>query len=382
MTNPIYLDYQATTPVDTRVAEKILYYMTIAFGNASSVDHLYGEEADQAILSAKKSVAELVGALPKEIIFTSGATESINLGIQGHVLASSKCTNIAVTGIEHKAVLDTCNAMAKKGLAKITSIPVDSLGRIDLERLDNICRQGIDLLCVMMANNEIGNIYPIADIGAIAQKYNISFFCDASQAVGKVPIHCQDWNISYMAISAHKFYGPKGVGALIVKKGKKLSPVMFGGGQQNALRSGTLNVPGIVGLGEACRLRSLEMDIDERAIAILRDKLQNELLEQIDRLVINGDPTNRLTGNLHISIPDIPNSAIVARVRHKLAISTGAACASGVESPSHVLRALNLSKNIIDGALRISLGKFTTKKEIEEAINIIVKTVRDIRYLM
>ncbi len=371
---PIYLDYHSTTPVDPRIADRMLYYMTTAFGNASSTDHIYGDEAAKAVSEARRQVAELVGASSKEVFFTSGATESINLAIQGSIfkhLDNKSKPRIAISPLEHKAVLDTCFAIAKKGLAKLITLQVDSKGKLDLEHLEQVCKQGLSLLCVMAANNEIGNIYPVREIGEIAQKYNIPFLCDASQAAGKIPIDFERWGITYMAISGHKFYAPKGIGALIVRRGHHLEPIIFGGGHQKGLRSGTLNVPGIVGLGEACRLRQLEMEKDEQAIALLRDKFQKLLQEKIPNLVVNGDINSRLAGNLHISIPGIPNSAIIARVRHQIAISTGAACSSGVAAPSHVLRAMNLSEELIEGSLRIGLGKFTTEKEIEQSAEII-----------
>lgn len=382
---PIYLDYHSTTPVDPRVAELILYYMTTAFGNASSVDHVYGDEAEAAVSKARHYLAELVSASPKEIIFTSGATESINLAIQGSIYNKISYQNqprIAVSPVEHKAILDTCYALAKKGEAEIVSLQVDSQGRLDLDHLEQVCQNRLSLLCVMAANNEIGTIYPIEEIGQIAQKYNIPFLCDASQAVGKIPINFKAWGITYLAISAHKLYGPKGSGALIVKKGCQLKPIIFGGGHQKEMRSGTLNVPGIVGLGEACRLRLLEMEEDEKAIAAKRDRLQKLLQDKLPSLVVNGDISERLAGNLHISIPGIPNSAIVARVRHQLAISTGSACSSGAETPSHVLRAMNLPSNVIEGALRIGLGKFTTEEEIELAADILSTTVNQVRQAM
>lgn len=382
---PIYLDCHSTTPVDKRVAELMLHYMTKAFGNASSIDHSYGDEAEQAVSQAAIHVAKLIRASPKEVIFTSGATESINLAIQGSIL--EKTTNktrlcIAVLPIEHKAVLDTCYALAKKGLAEVINLQIDSKGRLDLDHVEKVCASGLSLLCVMAANNEIGNIYPIQEVGKIAQKYNIPFLCDASQAVGKIPINFEEWGITYLAISAHKLYGPKGSGALVVRKGYQLNPILFGGGHQKGLRSGTLNVPGIVGLGEACRLRLLEMEEDEKAIAYLRDKLQSLLLNNIPGLLINGDVSSRLSGNLHISIPDVPNSAIIARVRQKLAISTGAACSSGVETPSHVLQAMDLPKELIEGGLRIGLGKFTKIEEIEQAAEILSSAVYLIRQAM
>ena len=234
----------------------------------------------------------------------------------------------------------------------------------------------------MAANNEIGNIYPIREIGEIAQKYNIPFLGDASPAVGKIPIDFEQWGITYLAISGHKFYAPKGIGALIVRKGDHLEPIIFGGGHQKGLRSRTFNVPGIVGLSEACRLRMLEMEEDEQAITRLRDKLQNLLQEKIPNQVVNGDLTSRLAGNLHISIPGIPNSAVLARIRAHLAISTGSACSSGVAAPSHVLRAMNLPEELIAGSLRIGLGKFTTEEEIIQSAEIISDAVKKIDRLM
>ena len=381
----IYLDYHSTTPVDPRVADRMLYYMTTAFGNASSTDHIYGDEAAKAVSEARRQVAELVGAKPREVIFTSGATESINLAIQGTVFKHIDNNNkprIAISPLEHKAVLDTCVAIAKKGLAKLIYLKVDSQGRLDLEHLEQVCKQGLSLLCVMAANNEIGNIYPVREIGEIAQKYNIPFLCDASQAVGKIPIDFEQWGITYLAISGHKFYAPKGVGTLVVRKEHHLEPIIFGGGHQKGLRSGTLNVPGIAGLGEACRLRQLEMEEDEQAIAYLRDKLQKLLQDKIPNLIVNGDINSRLAGNLHISIPGIPNSAIVARVRHKIAISTGAACSSGVAAPSHVLRAMNLSDDAIEGSLRIGLGKYTTESEIEMTVPMLISAISQVRQAM
>ncbi|MGK7880529.1 MAG: cysteine desulfurase family protein [Crocosphaera sp.] len=382
---PIYLDYHSTTPVDPRVAELMVYYLTTAFGNASSIDHSYGDEAEKAVLKARHEVAQLINASPKDIIFTSGATESINLAIVGHIQAinSSTLPRIAVSPVEHKAVLDTIQMLAKKGQAELIYLKIDGFGRLDLEYLENTCAEGLSLLCVMAANNEIGNIYPIEKIGQIAQQYSIPFLCDASQAVGKIPINFNDWGITYLAISAHKLYGPKGVGALVVRKGYPLEPIIFGGGHQKGIRSGTLNVPGIVCLGEACRLRQLEMEQDEQQIARQRDRLQTLLQAQIPDLQVNGDITARLAGNLHISLSGIPNSAIIARIRHQLAISTGAACSSGVATPSHVLRALKLSDEMIEGALRIGVGKFTTDEEIDKAANLLTVAVEQIRpYVM
>ena len=375
----IYLDYHATTPVDPRVADRVYHAMTTEFGNASSVDHEWGDRAEAAVKQAAKHVADLIGASPREIIWTSGATESINLAIQGSLPSHpDKPHRIALLPLEHKAVLDTCQILEERGWAQLIYLQVDSKGRLDRDHLEQVCAEGLSLLCVMAANNEIGNIYPIQEIGQIAQRYSIPFLCDASQAVGKIPIQFEAWGITYLAISAHKLYAPKGVGALVVRKGYRLEPSIFGGGHQKGMRLGTLNVPGIVGLGEACRLRSLEMSEDERAIAIKRDYLQNLLIGKIHNLVINSDLDNRLAGNLHISIPGIPNSAVVARIRHKLAISTGSACSSGVEAPSHVLQVLKFPEELIHGSLRIGIGKFTVNEEIEAAATILSEAIYQI----
>jgi cysteine desulfurase len=376
---PIYLDYYATTPVDRRVADIMYRYMIEDFGNASSTDHEWGDRAETAIKQAAKQVADLIGASFREIVWTSGATESINLAIQGGLAPNpTKPHRIGLMPIEHKAVLDTCRALEKRGWAELVYLQVDSKGRLDLEHLEQVCAEGLSLLCVMAANNEIGNIYPIQKIGQLAQHYGISFLCDGSQAVGKIPIQFEEWGITYLAISAHKFYGPKGVGALAVRKGYHLEPLIFGGGHQQGMRSGTLNVPGIVGLGEACRLCYLEIKEDEKRIATQRDRLQKMLQEKIPNLVVNGDVDSRLSGNLHISISGIPNSAVIARVRDKLAISTGSACSSGVEAPSHVLQALSLPSDVVEGALRIGIGKFTTDAEIDQAAEILCTAVSQV----
>ena len=377
---PIYLDYHATTPVDPRVANRVYHFMTTEFGNASSVDHEWGNRAEAAIQQAAKYVADLVGASPREIVWTSGATESINLAIQGSLAPDpTKPHRIGLMPIEHKAVLDTCRALEQRGWAELIYLQVDSRGRLDLEHLKQVCAEGLSLLCVMAANNEVGTIYPIEQIARIAQEYGIPFLCDGSQAVGKIPINFQEWGLTFLALSGHKIYAPKGVGALIVKKGQKLKPLIYGGGHQRGSRSGTLNVPGIVGLGEACRWRSLEIVEDEQRIAQQRDRLQQLLQQGIPELVVNGDLEHRLAGNLHVSIPGIPNSAVIARVRHQLAISTGSACSSGVEAPAHVLQAMHLPEDVIEGALRIGLGKFTTDAEVEQAAEMLISAINGIR---
>ena len=311
----IYLDYQATTPVDPRVAERIHHYMVTEFGNPSS-SHDYGHRAAAAIQQAAQQVADLISASPREIIWTSGATESINLAIQGSLPPNPKTPHrIALLPLEHKAVLDSCQALEKRDWAELIYLNVDRQGRLDLDQITQLCTAGLSLLCVMVANNEIGNIYPIQTIAQIAQRHQIPLLCDASQAVGKIPIQFTP-GITYLALSSHKLYGPKGVGALVARKGYPLQPLLFG------------------------------------------------------------------AGSLHIAIPDVPNSAVIARTRHQLAISTGSACNSGVEAPSHVLQALRLPNQVLDGALRISLGKFTTAAEIPQAAEILATQIRQIQQLV
>lgn len=381
----IYLDYHATTPVDRRVAEQVFSYMTDRFGNASSLEHSIGDRAKAAIDRAKGQIAQLIQCTPQEIYFTSGATESLNLAIQGTVLhreSQGKTTHIAISTVEHKAVFDICHFLQKQNRISLSYIPVDCQANLDLKVLESYCQKGLDLLCVMAANNEVGTIYPLETISTIAQRYNVPFLCDASQAVGKIPLHFQDGQISLLTLSGHKLYAPQGIGALIKRSHFPLEPILRGGGQQQGLRPGTLNLPGIVGLGEACALRQAEMQTDEPRIAHQRDRLQSHLQRAIPTLVINGNQQQRLAGNLHISIPGVPNSAVIARLRDRLAISTGSACASGTIAPSPVLRAMHLSDSVIEGAIRIGLGKFTTDQEIEQAATLLIETIHHIQALL
>lgn len=377
---PIYLDYHATTPVDRRVIEVMTQTLTHHFGNASSIDHPYGDRAAAQVKTAKTHLASLLGASPRDILFTSGATESINLVLQG--VLGDRPLNILLNPLEHKAVLDTCEAIAKRGQAQLHYLTPTATGQLHLDDIEHYCRQGIDLLCVMAANNEIGTIYPVEAIAKIAQTYGVSYLCDTSQAVGKLPFQFRDWGITFLTVSGHKFYAPQGCGALVVRPETPLTPLIYGGGQQQGRRPGTLNLPGIVALGEAARLRTLEMQADESRIARQRDRLQSNLQAKIPQLQVNGDPDHRLAGNLHISIPGIPNSAIIARVRDRLAISTGSACTSGVETPSHVLRAIGLSDSAIEGSLRIGLGKFSRDADLDEAAEILSQSVQAIEKIM
>lgn len=381
---PIYLDYHATTPADPRVAAVVLHHLTTAFGNASSADHAYGDEAHRAVEDARREVALLVGASPRDVVFVSGATEALNLAILGFARAHRarghpRPVRIGLTPVEHRAVLDPLLRLERAGEATLTWLSVDGQGRLDLHAFETACRHGLDLACVIAANNEVGTVTPLDRIAAIATTTGVALLSDATQAAGKLPLGFADWGLTFLALSAHKMYGPKGVGALVRARTAEVEPLVYGGGQERGLRSGTLNVPGIAGLGEACRLRRTEMEHDELEIAARRDRLQALLEAGVEGLVINGDVGHRLAGNLHVSVPGAPSSAVVARLRDAVAIARGAACSSGVEAPSHVLRALRLPDALVESALRIGIGKFTTDDEVDRAATAIVRAVREVR---
>jgi cysteine desulfurase len=374
---PIYLDYHATTPVDPRVAAIVQQVMTVDFGNANSVEHLYGDVAAELVEEARGHVAALVGADPDTVNFTSGSTESIRLAIGHAISVSGKLPlQVAATAVEHRAVLDALAVHEARGEVAVRLLPVDRLGRLDLEVLESACRQGTELVCVMAANNEVGTIYPIERVGQIASSFGARLLVDATQATGHIPIRADKWNITYLTLSAHKIYGPKGVGALVAPRA---FGVRFSHGQVPGVGEGTPNVPGIAGLGKACRLRGLELASDEKRIAGQRDRLEAMLLAGIDGLVVNGDPKHRLSNNLHVAIPGVPNNAVITRLRRRVALSSGAACSSGAEAPSHVLRAMGLPNEIQSSALRISNGKFTTDEEIERAAEQITNAIADVR---
>jgi cysteine desulfurase len=374
----IFLDYHATSPVDHRVAAVVMHHMVAAFGNPSSADHCFGDEAQHAVEEASRRVGSLVGASPEDVVFTSGATESINLVLQGLALGhfAGRRVRIAVSSTEHSAVLDTCTALARLGRADVRLLNVDHAGRVSLEEIESVCGSGVDLLCVMAANNEVGTIAPVARIGEIASRHRALFLCDATQACGRIPLDMVRDGITFLVLSAHKIHGPKGAGALVTHARRLLAPLLHGGEQQRGLRAGTLNVPGIAGLGEACRLRADEMEVDEAAIARRRDRLQALLTSAIPDLVVNGEQRARLAGNLHVSFPGCPNGAIIVRVRDRLAVATGAACSSGIEAPSHVLRAMGLREEVQDGAIRIGVGKWTTDDEVSMAAEILTAAWR------
>jgi cysteine desulfurase len=383
---PIYFDYHASTPTDPRVAAVVLRHMTEVFGNASSTDHAFGDAAAQAVDAAAQHVAKLIGAEPRDILFTSGSTESLNLGILGLVRTMQRTVRgplrVGVMPVEHRAVLDICEVLASQGDIELRFLHIDDQAQLDLNDFERKCRAGLDLVCVMAANNEVGTIYPVREASAIARQYGSLFLTDATQAVGRVPLEFAAWGIDLLTTSGHKMYGPKGVGALAVAPGVRLAPILYGGGHQRGIRSGTLNVPGIAGLGEACRLRSAEMSTDEPRIAEQRNRLLSLLTDQIPDLAVNGSREQRLAGNLHVSVPGAPNRAVASQLRKSLALSTGAACSSRIEAPSHVLIAMGLTPERVEGALRIGIGKFTTAREVDRAAELISAAVARVRTLM
>jgi cysteine desulfurase len=358
----------------------MVHTMTTAFGNANSVEHSYGEVAAALVAAARREVAALVHTEPEGVHFTSGSTESIRLALAYAVAGrGQRPLRVAVTTVEHRAVLDAIAIYERRGEVTVRWLPVDGRARLDMAVVETACRDGLDLVCVMAANNEVGTLYPVEEIARMAGHAGARTLIDATQAAGRVPIQAAAWDLTYLAVSAHKMYGPKGVGALIVPPALDVRPSH---GSTPGIGDGTPNVPGIVGLGEACRLRRLEMADDEPRIAAQRDRLEGLLLAGITGLVINGDRACRLSHNLHVSVPDVPNDAVIARLRHRVALSTGAACSSGAHTPSHVLRAMGVSEAIQDGALRMGLGKYTTDDDIARAAAHIVQTVATLRHTM
>ena len=363
--SPIYLDHHSTTPVDPRVVADVNEVMTSDYGNANSVEHLYGEVASDLVAEAKCEVAKVVDGEAEGVHFTSGSTESIRLAIS-HAVATRqrRPLRVALSTVEHRAVIDTVVTYEQTESIIVRWLPVDGQARLDMEALRESCKDGVDLVCVMAANNEVGTLYPISEIVELAHRTGAQSLVDATQAVGRIPIKASEWGITYLTVSAHKIYGPKGVGALVVSP--DLQSWSANGAGRFALH-GTPNVPGIVGLGKACQLRRLEMSVDEPRMASQRNRLEELLTGSIEELVVNGDRTRRLTNNLHVSVPDVPNDAVISRLRRQVALSSGSACSSAAQTPSHVLQAMGLSDSLQEGALRIGTGKFTTDDEIERA---------------
>jgi cysteine desulfurase len=383
ITIPVYLDYNATTPCDPVVVEAMLPFFTRYFGNAASRSHRYGWAAEEAVDHARKQVAALVGAQPQEIVFTSGATEADNLAIKGvFELFASKGNHIITTSIEHKAVLDTCAHVEKTG-ADITYLPVNEKGLISLDELESAIRPATILISVMYANNETGTIQPVKEIGAIAKKHGVLFFSDAVQAVGKIPVNVLEDDIDLMAFTAHKMYGPKGVGALYVRRKNpraRLAAQMDGGGHERGMRSGTLNLPGIVGFGKACELAQRRMTENAQHVSLLRDRLEKAVLN-LGEVYVNGDTINRLPHVSNLAFKWVEGDALMMGLNKSLAVSSGSACTSASIEPSHVLKALGRDDEMAHASIRFSLGKFTTEEEIEFAITQVKKAVTNLREL-
>jgi cysteine desulfurase len=378
---PIYLDNNATTPMDPRVLEAMIPYFTEHFGNAASRNHPFGWQAEEAVDYAREQVALLIGADPKEIIFTSGATEGDNLGIKGvYEMYASKGNHIITATTEHKAVLDTCKHIEKLG-GEVTYLDVQENGLINVDDLEAAIKPTTILVAIMYANNEIGVVQPVKEISAIAKKHGVLFFTDAVQAVGKIPVDVNNDGIDIMAFTAHKMYGPKGIGALYVRRKNprvKVTAQMDGGGHERGMRSGTLNVPGIVGFGKACELARLEMAADAERLSKLRDKLENALL-QLEEAYVNGSRESRLPHVANISFKHVEGEGLLMGFNKNIALSSGSACTSASLEPSYVLKALGLGDDLAHSSLRFGLGRFTTEEQIDYTIEQISNTVNKLR---
>jgi cysteine desulfurase len=378
---PIYLDNHATTPVDPRVLDAFLPYFTKSFGNAASKSHAFGWEADAAVDGAREQVATLIGASAREIVFTSGATESDNLAIKGVAEAyRPKGDHIVTCVTEHKAVLDSCKVLEQQGF-KLTYLPVTAAGFVEMERLQDALTEKTILISIMAANNEIGTLQPIREIGRLAKERGIIFHTDATQAVGKIPINVEEMGIDLLSLTAHKMYGPKGVGALYVRSARprvKVTPAIDGGGHERGMRSGTLNVAGIVGLGKACEISRLEMSAEGERLTALRERLRRALLDQVDDSRVNGDLVKRLPGNLNMSFAWIDGESLMMGLK-EIAVSTGSACTSASLEPSYVLKAIGLEDALAHASIRFGIGRFNTEEEIDFTVKRVVEEVCRLR---
>ena len=377
---PVYLDNHATTPLDSRVLDAMLPYLQGKFGNPASRSHSFGWEANSAVELARKQVANLIGAAPNEIIFTSGATESDNLAIKGVAEANrDRGRHIVTVVTEHKAVLDSCKYLEHAG-TEVTYLPVGNDGLIDLDLFHRTLRDDTVLVTIMAANNETGVLQPVEQIGAMCRKRQIAFHTDAAQAAGKLPINVAQQNIDLLSISGHKLYGPKGVGVLFVRKNPALrvAPQIHGGGHEHGFRSGTLNTPGIVGLGKACELAQQELPRESCRIAGLRNRLRDRIMGDLDGVSMNGSLEQRLPGNLNVSFTRVQGEDLMTAL-DDIAVSSGAACTSDHVEPSYVLKALGLSDDLAQTSIRFGIGRFTTEEEIDYAAGRVIETVRQLR---
>lgn len=381
---PVYMDNHATTPLDPKVLEAMMPCLTTEFGNAASRTHCFGWQAESKVNTARDEIARFIHATPEEIVFTSGATESNNVALKGAVgIYKEKGNHIITQVTEHKSVLDTCKYLETQGV-KITYLPVNSQGLIDLGQLEAAITDQTLLISIMYANNEIGTLQPVAEIGKIAKARNILFHVDGAQAAGKVPLDVDAMGIDILSLSAHKIYGPKGIGVLYVRKKNprvRLTPLIHGGGHEGGFRSGTLNVPGIVGFGKACEIARKEMDEESKRMAKLRDRLQASFQMRLAGVHINGNSEYRLPNNLSVSFDGVDGEAVLMSLDGKVAVSTGSACNSANTEPSYVLKAIGLSPEKIRGSIRFGLGRFTTDEEIVYVADRVVEVVTRLRQL-
>lgn len=375
---PVYLDYHATTPVDPRVLEVMLPYFTQEFGNPASASHAWGWKAQEAVEESRRRVAALIGASAREIVFTSGATESNNWAIKGVAAAApASRRHVVCSAIEHKSVLEACKSLEKAGWS-LTIVPVDRDGRVDLAALEGVVTDATALVSVMAANNEIGVVQPLAEVAAIAHARGALVHADGAQAVGKIPVDVQKLGVDLLSLTGHKMYGPKGCGALYVKKRTDLAPFIIGGGQERGFRSGTLNVPGIVGLGYACHLDRLEMADESQRLSALRARLLKGLQEKAGGVHVNGTLEHRLPHNLHVAFDGVDGESLIIGIGD-IAVSSGSACSSASATPSHVLRALCGADPVPGATVRFGLGRFTTDADIEYAIDKFAAVIKRLR---
>ena len=385
MKRPIYLDHHATTPIDAAVLEAMMPYLTDQFGNAASRTHRYGWEAEEAVHTAREQVAAMIHAKPEEIIFTSGATESDNLALKGIAWAyREQGSHIITTPTEHKAVLDTCQALEKQGF-EITYVPVDHTGLVDPDDIRKAITPQTILISVMQVNSEIGTIAPLQEIGAMARQRGVLFHSDAVQGVGKIPCDVEALQVDLMSLSAHKIYGPKGVGALYVRKTRpqriQLQPLLDGGGHERGWRSGTLNVPGIVGLGHASMLCQTLLASESRRLLCLRQRLYEGLRARLDHIFLHGHAERRVPGNLSLSFAKVQDESLMLSLKDIVSLSSGSACTSDSHEPSYVLRAIGVDDSLAHSAIRFGLGRHTTEEEIDLVIDAIVEKVERLRAL-
>lgn len=379
---PVYMDHHATTPVDPRVVEAMLPYFTEEFGNAASVDHEYGYRAKQAVDKAREQIAALINARPEEIIFTSGATESDNIALFGAAERYADQGDHIITCVtEHKAVLDSCKRLEKLG-KWVTYLPVDQYGLVDPDDVRAAITDRTILISIMTANNEIGTIAPVKEIGAIAKEHGVLFHTDAAQAAGHIPMDVQDMNIDILSMSGHKIYGPKGIGALYIRKLRprvKLEPVIYGGGHERGMRSGTLNVPGIVGFGKALEIAESEMEAEAERLRKLRGRLWAGLQDRLDHVELNGHPKQRLPRNLSIAMPGIESRSLLVQLKHDVALSTGSACTTAKVEPSHVILALGYSEERAHSSVRFGLGRGNTEADVDFVMKRLTSVVERLR---